>query len=116
MAEETTDYGASTMMPLRNDGAGDAEILVIDKPFLSRPRLYAFENDNDPTAGLSLPLYRQVELLREALRPFAELGELFRSPHGEKAVFSMNFGPGRWRDLTIDDFRRARSALADTDT
>jgi len=103
-------------MPLRSDGALETEIIVIDKPFLSRPRLYAFENDNDPTVGRQLPLYRQVELLREALRPFAELGDLFRSPNTGTAVFSMNFGPGSRRELTIEDFRRARSILSDTET
>jgi len=30
-------------------------------------------------------------------------------------VFSMNFGPGRWRELTINDFRRARTALSQTE-
>jgi hypothetical protein len=102
-------------MPQRNVEAVETEIIVIDKPFLSRPRLYAFENDNDPTAGRQLPLYRQVELLREALRPFAELGELFRSPIVGTAVFSMNFGSGSRRELTIEDFRRARSILSETD-
>jgi hypothetical protein len=94
------------------DEAPDAEIIVIDKPFLTRPRFLSFENDNSPDP---IPLYRQVELLREALRPFAELGEMFRSKHGEKAVFSMNFGPGHWRELTINDFRRARAALLQTE-
>jgi len=112
MSGETTSHPAS--MPLQNEGAGAVpDILVIEKPFLTRPRLFAFEGErgnDDP-----LPIYRQVELLREALRPFAELAELLRSPHGQKAVFSMNFAPGRWRELTIDDFRRAKSVLSETD-
>lgn len=99
--------------PPRQPGGGqaDVEIIVIDKPFLTRPRLHSCENENscDP-----LPLSRQVELLREALRPFAELGETFRSQHGDRPVFSIRFSHDRWRELTVEDFRRARSALAQT--
>lgn len=92
------------------------EILVIDKPFLTRPHFYASESAHDADSAQPLPIYQQIELLREALRPFAELGDLFRAPDGEKAVFSMNFASGQWRALTVNDFRRARSALADTKT
>lgn len=97
------------MTDKREDGP---EVIVIDKPFLTRPRLLTLGNDNSPDP---LSLHRQIELLREALRPFAELGDLFRSINGNQAVFSMNFAPGRWRELTINDFRRARTALSQTE-
>ena len=90
------------------------EILIIDKPFLTRPHFYAIGCADDADSTLPLPIYQQIELLREALRPFAELGDLFHAPDGEKAVFSMNFSSGQWRALTVNDFRRAISALADT--
>lgn len=92
----------------------DPEIIVIDKPFLTRPRLFQSENmlagDGPPRLSLS----EQLELLRDALRPFAELRELFHATRGDRPVFSMKFGPDGWRELTIDDFRRARSALEQT--
>jgi len=109
----TENVGGGPLGPTSpKGGETDAEVIVIDKPFLTRPRLLTFENDNSPDP---IPLYRQVELLRDALRPFAELSELFRSTNGNQAVFSMNFGPGRWRELTINDFRRARTALSQTE-
>lgn len=104
-------------MPLQRENAGEiSEVIVIEKPFLTRPHLFELEDVSDQDDRLSsLPVYQQIVLLREALRPFAELAELFRSPDGGKAVFAMHFAPGRWCELTIDDFRRAKTALAATE-
>lgn len=95
------------------DEVGAQDVLVIEKPFLTRPHL--FLRDEDTPANLPLPIYQQINLLREALRPFAEWAELIRSRDGEKPAFSMNLAADRRCELTVNDFRRARIALTLTE-
>ena len=58
----------------------------------------------------------EIERLREALKPFADVVKENGNEQSDDMPMSYGFGVDKRFDLTLGDFRKARSALQQKDT
>lgn len=58
-------------------------------------------------------LRRKLELLAEALLPFAAMAELVAGREDDETLLSLQSGPLQWKHITAADIRRAGAALVE---
>jgi hypothetical protein len=79
----------------------------------------AYDKDNMPrmkserscSVRLALAAAEDIERLREALKPFADVVKGNWSEQPDTMPMSYGFGSDKRFDLTLGDFRKARAAL-----
>jgi hypothetical protein len=100
-------------------GMRESEVAItIDKALLANvvsETVAALEAKAALLGATVTSMQREIDALREALKPFAKAGELFGDKHpglDSMTIYAPSAGEEYW--LESDDLRRARAALSET--